>query len=306
MIGRNAYARIHSGGRLVENTERAGHLPTKQQLSRISDHLDDRFDFVAGDNRVNEQPFLTSMHTLFLREHNRLAGILERELNTANDELIYQSARKLVIIELQNIIYKEFLPLLLGRRTADKYKLTIEPETTVYNPAANPSVLNEFATAAMRYGHSMINSLFKVIIKIRIKIRIRSRSGSRFIVFIWQKRTSKTRKIKKKNNVGKLKIVLCCLGLLNQNAQKVDGSFADELTNHLFQEHSPKKQTKFGGDLVARNLQRGRDHGLADYNTYRKICNLQPLTSFQQIPAEIKPEIWQRFQSLYKNIIIYL
>ena len=39
MIGRNAYARIHSGGRLVENTERAGHLPTKQQLSRISDHL---------------------------------------------------------------------------------------------------------------------------------------------------------------------------------------------------------------------------------------------------------------------------
>lgn len=34
------------------------------------------------------------------------------------------------------------------------------------------------------------------------------------------------------------------LGLLNQNAQKVDGSFANEVTNHLFEEHSPKEQTR--------------------------------------------------------------
>merc|ERR1712106_679397 len=277
--------RSNIGGRLVENEQESGHLPTKDQLRRPSDHLDDRQDFVAGDLRVNEQPFLTSMHVLFLREHNRLANILQKQLNTENDELLYQSARKLVIIEMQNIVYHEFLPTLLGRRFMEKYKLDLAGDSK-YNPNANPSVLNSFATAAFRFGHSMINSLFKVIFTNQ--------------EIFW--RLSDLFNGKKFNGKHLLDIEPMILGLLNQNAQKVDGSFANELKNHLFTEHSPKRQMHFGGDLVARNIQRGRDHGIPDYNTFRRICNLQPISSFQQKPLEMSRDVWATFQALYTSV----
>ena len=63
---------------------------------------------------MNEQPQLTVIHTIWMREHNRIAKIL-RELNpTWSLETVFQEARRIVIAELQHITYKEFLPTLLG------------------------------------------------------------------------------------------------------------------------------------------------------------------------------------------------
>jgi hypothetical protein len=104
--------------------------------------------FVAGDTRANENIELTSMQALFLREHNRIAAQLARENPTWTDEQLYQQARARVGAEIQVITYKEFLPALLGQGALTTYR--------GYNASVDPSIANEFSTAAFRL-HTLIN-----------------------------------------------------------------------------------------------------------------------------------------------------
>src|SRR5712691_1158299 len=64
---------------------------------------------VAGDVRANENLALTSMHTLFAREHNRIVARLPERLPA---ELKFEIARRVVGAELHYITYTQFLPSL--------------------------------------------------------------------------------------------------------------------------------------------------------------------------------------------------
>lgn len=52
--------------------------------------------FLTGDVRVDENIALTSIHTLFMREHNRLATELKRMNREWDGERIYQETRKIM------------------------------------------------------------------------------------------------------------------------------------------------------------------------------------------------------------------
>jgi len=104
--------------------------------------------YIAGDERANENPLLLAMHTLFVREHNRQCDIEKQAHPGWNDERLYQSARRIVIAEIQNIVYYEWLPAL---------GLKLAPYSG-YKDNIAPRIFNEFSAAAFRMGHTLINS----------------------------------------------------------------------------------------------------------------------------------------------------
>jgi peroxidase len=88
------------------------------------------------------------------------------------------------------------------------------------------------------------------------------------------------------------------VGMATQPSQKFDNIFTDQVTNHLFQ---PKNKS-FGMDLVALNLQRGRDHGLPGYNAYREVCGLKRVENFDFLTDLIPAKIVERLKLIYDHV----
>lgn len=105
--------------------------------------------FVAGDQRANENIALSSTHTLFALEHNRIVSQLP---STLPEELKFQIARRVIGAEQQFITYNEFLPAL---------GVTLTPYKG-YKESVNASLGNEFAVVGYR-AHSMIHGELEAV-----------------------------------------------------------------------------------------------------------------------------------------------
>jgi len=92
----------------------------------------DRVKLLTGDERVNEQSILTVMHTIWLREHNRIEDVLHDVNPDWTGEVLYQETRRIVGAMMAHITYAEFLPILLGPRLMKKYGLNLA-STGYYN-----------------------------------------------------------------------------------------------------------------------------------------------------------------------------
>ena len=131
--------------------------------------------FVTGDGRGNENIALTTVHSIFHSEHNRLvdvnkatiaasaltdpAFVKEWLLNDAtadmNDqstwvwdgERLFQAARFGTEMQYQHMVFEEF---------ARRIQPAIDPFIFNTSPNVDPSIVAEFAHTVYRFGHSML------------------------------------------------------------------------------------------------------------------------------------------------------
>jgi len=198
------------------------------------------------------------MRTLWVREHNRVAAELIKINPQWSLERVFQEARRIIIATWQNIIYNEWLPILLGQTYMDSFSLfPLKPGQGYaddYDSSIDPRINAEFSGAAFRFGHSMVPGLIQVMKPSRRNV---------------QKMRLKDVFFDPSQLVDDGFIDGIMLGMALTAAPAWDPEFSEDLMNHLFEERDSDGS---GMDLATLNIQRGRDLGLQGYNKYRKLC----------------------------------
>jgi hypothetical protein len=214
--------------------------------------------FVAGDERAAENPSLTALHTLFLREHNYQVDLLHEQHPGWTGDQLYNQARAIVNAEIAHITYSEFLPHLLGADALGDYH--------GYDPSVDPRITLEFAGAAFRFGHSIVSAETERI----------DNAGAVTGPELELKDTFFMSPAAFASDGG-ADGFLRHLG--SDASQAMDSRIVDDLRNFLF-------DPPVSMDLAAINIQRGHDLGLPTMNQAREDLGLTPYSDFSQITSD--------------------
>ncbi|XP_065573256.1 uncharacterized protein LOC136035403 [Artemia franciscana] len=242
------------------------------------------FCFLAGEIRVNEQLILASIHTLMAREHNRIAYELALINPHWDDDQIYHEARHIVVAMIQHITFNEFLPVLLGKEIMKKFDLLLQKEGywNGYDKNVNPGIIGAFATAAFRFGHSLLPT----------NVERWSRSHKHITSTRLSDLIRQPFQLYEPGVMDQYYI-----GLSNQVAQAMDDFVTGEVTNLLFK----KAGSPFGVDLASFNLLRAREFGIPGYMQYRRYCGIPEINDWDDLLGSMSNATVFKYKNVYRH-----
>lgn len=230
---------------------------------------------------MNENLGLAIVHSLFLREHNRIARSLASINPHWSDNELFEEARKIVSAQLQHITYNEYLNMVLGEETLAKYDLRLLTDGfySGYDMTANPSIDNAVANAAFEFLFTTIPATMERY------------SGNLSMLGYIKMTDSYFNPSEMYTN----KFDQYLMGMISQNAHSSDSFVTEEMTNGF-------ADAKEGIDFVALAIQRGRDHGLPGYTEYRRACQIEPFVNqFEDLASTVKSSyVLEKLTTLYK------
>jgi hypothetical protein len=209
--------------------------------------------FQAGDARANENIGLTAMHTLFMREHNRVADALSSENPSWSDEQVFTEARAQVTALVQSITVNEFLPLLFGGDALGAYE---GPQAGL-----DGQISNAFSSAAYRFGHSMVSDT----------LNLRNADGT----LVDGKPMALSDAFFRPDTFDRVGVDAILRGMASNTAQAMDPEIVNSLRNLVMDGPGAPRL-----DLAALNIARGRDHGLPTLNQARAAFGMPEIKSF--------------------------
>ncbi|MBP0590227.1 peroxidase family protein [Paraburkholderia sp. LEh10] len=230
--------------------------------------------FESGDPRVMENPELTAVTTLFMREHNSWVGQLKTQHPAWSGDQLYEMARAITTAEYENIVYSEYLPVLIG---------PVVGPYNGYDSSQNAQVSQEFSAAAFRVGHSQISDTQEGVDNAGVTTFSEALSDAFF----------NSPQADMANGVDPL---LRSFSL--DFAQATDVYVVATLRNLL-------AASLVGGgvdliDLIAIDIQRERDLGVGTLNQVRRALGFAPYQSFAALTSD--SALQARLKTVYGNI----
>jgi len=230
--------------------------------------------FESGDPRVMENPELTATTTLFMREHNNWVGQLKAQNPGWSGDQLYNMARAITTAEYENIVYSEYLPVLIG---------PVLGPYSGYDSSQNAQISQEFSAAAFRVGHTQVSDTQEGV----NNAGVTTFSEGLGQAFFNSPETDIA------NGIDPL---LRSLSL--DFAQATDVYVVATLRNLL-------AASLVGGgvdliDLIAIDVQRERDLGLGSLNQTRQALGLAPYQSFAALTSD--PVLQTNLKIVYGTI----